>query len=151
MKAILATAAALLAATPLAAQAQVTITNNVPMTWQTPSGCLVSYKFASDSRWNKGVCNQVTVSTYDGSNNIRFSLNEASITYITSTANPNVVYAVGFKGPDGTAVVDAKGTCQITKDKVYSCLAITQPEAMKVTNVATFLDNSFPELQRILR
>ena len=150
MKSILAATAALLATAPLAATAQVTITSNVPMTWQTPSGCLASHKFASDSRWNDGVCNQVSVSTHDGSHNIRFSLNETSITYITSTASPHVVYAVGFKGPGGTAVVDAKGTCRITKEKVYSCLAITQPEAVGVTNAATFLNNSFPALQGIL-
>ena len=150
MKLFTATAAALLATAPFAAKAQITITNDVPMTWQVPSGCLVGYKFASDKRWTNGVCNRVSVSTHDGSHNIRFALDEASITYITSTASPAVVYAIGIKGPDGTAIVDARGACEITKNRVYSCTAITQPEAMRITNVATFLDDSFPALQRIL-
>jgi len=142
-------AAAAIAAGPAAAQ-MVTY-SNVESQWRVPSVCLSSHRFASDQSWTDGVCNRVELSTHAGTNNIRFMRGEMAFTYISSTAAPNVVYAVAVNGPAGPAVSLASGTCEITPKSNLSCKAVTEHNALRITHVAGFLHNSAPEFMALLR
>ncbi|MEY3913313.1 MAG: hypothetical protein RL509_1357 [Pseudomonadota bacterium] len=147
MKTFIATAfAALAIATP--AQAQVTIYNNTPMTWQTPTGCLSSVRFEPETAWTKSACMRVEVSTAGESHNIRFVTENTSITYITSKASPRHVHAVGFIGPGGSMATAANGDCEITSKGFLSCKALVDG-VLSTTHVASFV-GAFPEASAIL-
>ena len=134
---------------PAATQAQITITDKVPMEWQVPSGCRSDIKYG-DGEWEESVCNMVEVSTHGDSHNIRFLLGDASVTYITSRSSSSVVHAVGFKGPRGTMVARADGKCLITSKRIYQCTALVEGGSVKVIHSSTFLNDTYPALDQIL-
>ena len=141
--------AGVVVAFPAATQAQVTITDKVPMEWQVPSGCRSSIKY-DNGEWEENVCNMVEVSTHGNSNNIRFLLGDTAVTYITSRASSSVVHAVGFKGPGGTMVANADGKCLITSKRVYQCAASVEGGSVKVIHSSTFLNGTYPALDQML-
>jgi hypothetical protein len=148
MKKLLATAfAALAIATP--AQAQVSIYNDHPMTWQTPTGCQSGVRFLPEKTWANGACMRVEVSTAGESHNIHFVTENTRTVYITSLANPTHVHAVAFVGDDGSVAVPARGECVITPKGFVSCAAVANG-SIGVTHVASFV-STFPELSAILR
>lgn len=130
------------------ATAQVTLYNQHPMTWQTPSGCKSLVRFGNGP-WTPGACSRVEVSTAELSHNIRFVTEANSVTYITSKEAPAVVHAMGFIGTGETVATPAQGKCTITPERFVSCSALAG-DSIAITHVAAFV-GSFPELQAILR
>lgn len=141
----LALAGSLLLAGPAAAQ--VTIYNNHPMTWQTPTGCLSSAKVGNDP-WAKGACSRIEVSTAGTTHNIRFVNQGAAVVYVTSIANPTHVHAIAFVDESETNTFAVNGTCKITPQRFVSCAATGG--GLSITNVASFV-NGFPEAEAFLR
>jgi len=128
-------------------QAQVTIYNNHPMTWQTPTGCRAGLRLG-EGPWEQGACSRVEVSTAGTTHNIRFVNQDRYVVYVTSIDNPNHVHAMAFTDEDGTNMLPVSGTCTITKERFVSCAATDGH--LRITHVASFVQ-SFPEAEAILR
>ena len=128
-------------------QAQVTIYNNHPMTWQTPTGCNTRFRLGEGSL-ERGACSRVEVSTASTTHNIRFANQDRFVIYVTSIDSPKHVHAMGFSDEDGTNMLPVSGTCTITKERFVSCAATDGH--LRITHVAGFVQG-FPEAEAILR
>ena len=128
-------------------QAQVTIYNRHPMTWQTPTGCRAGLRLG-EKPWEHGACSRVEVSTAGTTHNIRFANQDRYVTYVTSINDPRHVHAMGFSDEDGTSMLPVSGTCTITKERFVSCAATDGH--LRITHVAGFVQG-FPEAEAILR